>query len=198
MTADSKMTKNKLTFAPLTPERWNDFEKLFGQRGACGGCWCMYWWLRHKDFHAQKGAKNQQAMKKLVKSSIVPGILAYSGKEAIGWCALGPREQYIRFEKSRVLRPIDDLPVWSIVCLFVNKEFRKLGVSEQLLKAAVAYAKKQKALIVEGYPYDLTGRKPQPDPFVWTGLAQSYERAGFKEIARRSPTRPIMRYYTKK
>lgn len=155
----------------------------------------MYWLKRHADFEANKGRQNKRAMKKLVTAGTVPGILAYQREKPVGWCAVGPRDGYIRLETSRILKPADDQPVWSIVCLFIAKEHRRQGLSERLLQAATAFAKKNKARIVEGYPRDLTGRKPQPDPFVWTGLVQSYEKVGFEEVLRRSPGRPIMRYY---
>lgn len=182
-----------LTFKPLTAARWDDFEKLFGQRGACGGCWCMLWRLEHARFERQKGAKNKQAMKRLVKSGLVPGILAYHKKEPVGWCSVGPRKDFIRLEKSRILKPVDDREVWSITCLFIAKEYRNRGVSRGLIDAAVKHAARKGAGIIEGYPFEPKKGK-QPDPFVWTGLASAYFAAGFKEVARRSPTRPIVRF----
>ncbi|HET9696552.1 MAG TPA: GNAT family N-acetyltransferase [Terriglobales bacterium] len=181
----------RLTFKPLTLDRWPDFEILFGENGACGGCWCMAWRWKHKEFLQKKGAGAKRAFKKIVEGKTAPGILAYSDKEPVGWIAIAPREQFTRLEGSRVLAPIDDQPVWSIPCFFVRKDFRHKGVSVQLLEAAADFARKQKAKIVEGYPYDLD--KEMPPPFVWTGLASAFEKAGFQEAARRSKTRPIMR-----
>ncbi len=183
----------RLTFRPLTADRWGDFEKLFGKRGACGGCWCMLWRLEHARFESQKGTRNKQAMKRLVQSGKTPGILAYDKKEPVGWCSVGPRKDFIRLEKSRILKPVDDSEVWSITCLFIAKEYRNRGVSRGLIEAAVKYAAKRKAKIVEGYPFEPKQGK-QPDPFVWTGLVSAYLAAGFTEVARRSPTRPIVRF----
>ncbi|MGB2769860.1 MAG: GNAT family N-acetyltransferase [Candidatus Zixiibacteriota bacterium] len=185
-----------LEFHPLTIDRWKDVESLFGERGACGGCWCMWWRLKRPDFERQKGTKNKAALKKIVKSGQVPGILAYSKGKAVAWCSLGPREAFPALERSRVLKRIDDKPVWSVVCLFIAKEFRKKGVSAAILKAAVAYAKKKGARIVEGYPIE-PKKDRWPDAFVWTGLPSAYLKAGFKEVHRGSPTRPIMRRYIK-
>jgi GNAT superfamily N-acetyltransferase len=183
---------DRLAFRPLTPARWPDLEKLFGPRGACGGCWCMWWRLGGSEFTRHKGAGNKRSFKRIVDAGREPGILAYSRHEPIGWCALAPREDYSRLERSRPLARVDDQPVWSVTCLFVAKAYRRQGVSVALLRAAVARAAHRGARIVEGYPFELT-RGPLPDPFVWTGLASAYRRAGFEEVARRSRTRPIMR-----
>jgi GNAT superfamily N-acetyltransferase len=187
----------ELNFYPLTLNRWKDLEKLFGERGACGGCWCMWWRLTRSEFERGKGKKNKAALKKIVKSGEVPGILAYANGEPIAWCSVGPRETFPAFERSRVLKRIDAKPVWSIVCLFIDREFRKKGVSVKILKAAVEYAKKKGAKIVEGYPIEPKKGK-WPDAFVWTGVPSAYRKAGFKEVHRGSPTRPIMRYFIKK
>ena len=185
-----------MEFHPVTPERWHDFEKLFGKRGACGGCWCMLWRLKRAEFEKKKGLKNKRAMKIIVASGNVPGILAYAEGEPIGWCSVGPRENYPALERSRGLKRVDDQPVWSVVCLFIARPYRRQGTSIELLKAAIDYAKRNGALLIEGYPFDLTGKKsPLPDPFVWTGLVSAYSKAGFVEVLRRSPTRPIMRCY---
>ena len=183
----------RLTFHPLTPARWADFERLFGERGACGGCWCMWWRLKRSEFEQKKGAGNKRAMKAIVRKGDVPGIIAYAGKEPVGWCAVAPREDYGTLERSRILKPVDEQPVWSVVCFFVEKAHRDTGVSVELLEAAVAHAKRHGARIVEGYPVE-PKQDRMPDAFAWFGLASAFERAGFEEVARRSPTRPIMRF----
>ena len=152
----------------------------------------MWWLLPRAQWTAQKGAKNKAAFKKLVSSGVIPGILAYAGQEPVGWCAVRPREAYPGLERSRVLRRVDDKPVWSIVCLFVTRAHRRRGVSAGLLRAAAEFVKKRGGRIVEGYPVEpKTGQAP--DAFVWTGLPGAFLKAGFKECARRSPSRPIMR-----
>lgn len=183
----------KLRFQPLTPSRWRDLEQLFGIRGACGGCWCMWWRMKRAQFKECKGEKNKKAFKKIVASGEVPGILAYADGEPVGWCALAPRENYPLLKTSRVLARVDTEPVWSVTCFFVAKPFRRRGVTIQLLKAAAAYARKKGAGIIEGYPVEpKKGRLP--DVFVYTGLAPAFRSAGFVEILRRSETRPIMRF----
>lgn len=183
---------------PLTASRWPDFEKLMGPRGGMGGCWCMWWRLPRKRYETQKGSRNKSAMRRIVKAGPPPGVLAYAGREAVGWCALAPRQDYVALENSRVLAPPDTTdtaqPVWSVVCFYIAKPWRRKGVSTALLRGAAEFARKRGARILEGYPVD-----PQPGkvasmlPWAYTGLPQTFQRAGFGEIARRSPTRPIMR-----
>ena len=177
---------------PLTPDRWPDFEALFGPRGACAGCWCMWWRLSRAQFVAGKGEKNKKAMKAIVKSGEVPGLIAYAEGQSVGWVALAPRERYVRLAKARTLKPLDDQPVWSVTCFFVAKGFRRRGVTVELLKAAEVFAARRGATLLEGYPSDTRG-KALPDPFVYTGLPGAFEKAGFQEAARPAPTRPVMR-----
>jgi len=183
----------ELLFRWATASRWKDVEALFGERGACAGCWCMVWRRERKAYEAGKGAGNRRALKLLVTEGARPGVIAYHGKEAVAWCAVAPREDYSYLARSRVLAPVDDRPVWSISCLFVAKPYRRLGVSSRLLRAAAEMAIARGARVVEGYPQQLSMAKA-PDSFVWTGLPSAFAKAGFTEVARRSPGRPIMRF----
>lgn len=182
----------KLICHPLTPERWKDFETLFGANGACGGCWCMVWRLTRKEFERQKGEGNKLAMRELVEAGETPGLLGYLDNEPVAWCAIAPRCQYPTLERSRVLKPVDEAEVWSISCLFVQKQHRRKGLSVQMLNAAADHVRRQGGVIVEGYPSEPKSDQAPP-VFVWTGLPSAFRRAGFVEVARRSPTRPIMR-----
>jgi GNAT superfamily N-acetyltransferase len=182
-----------LDFHPLTADRWNDLEKLFGKHGACGGCWCMWWRLTRTQFNKQKGEANRMALKQIVANGEPPGILAYDKGEPVAWCSVAPRETYGTLERSRTLKKIDDKPVWSVVCFFTAKPYRNKGLTVKLLRAAREYAKTKGGKIVEGYLVDpQSGRLP--DPFVYTGLLQSFLKAGFKEVSRSSKTRIVMRY----
>lgn len=197
MTSDSKFPNVKDTVSnfkayPVTNARWADLEELFGERGACGGCWCMFWRLPRKKFEANKGIGNKRALKKIIKDGIQPGIIAYVEKEPIGWCAVAPREQFIALERSRILKPVDGQEVWSISCLFVKKGYRRKGVSARLLRAAVEFVAEQGGKVVEGYPVEPSMEK-MPDPFLWNGIPSAYKTAGFKVVLRRSKSRPIMR-----
>ena len=185
------MARESIEFHPATPARWRDLERLFGPRGACAGCWCMWARLPRAEFQAGVGAKNKRALRRVVAAGEPPGILAYVNGEPAGWCGLGPRADFRRLEKSKVLAPVDDRPAWSVVCFFVARPYRRQGLSVRLLREAVRHAAARGATLVEGYPTDTRSRAA--DAFVWTGLASAFERAGFREVARRSRTRPIMR-----
>ena len=179
-------------FKPLTPVRWGDLERLFGKRGACGGCWCMYWRLSRPEFEKRKGEGNRRAFKALVARGAARGVIAYHGSEPVAWCAVGPRDDFPRLARSRVLSPVDDQPVWSVTCFFVARPHRRRGLSVGLLTAAAGMAGRSGARLLEGYPQEPRGAS-MPDAFAWTGLSGAFRRAGFEECARRSPTRPIMR-----
>ena len=151
----------------------------------------MAWRLSHAAFQAQKGEPNRKALRKLVRAGRVPGVLLYEGQTPIGWCAVAPREEYIRLERSRILKPVDEQKVWSVSCLFVAKPYRGCGMSSLLLRGAASFARKNGAKIVEGYPTETSDKLP--DPFVWTGTLGAFKKAGFREVLRRSKSRPIMR-----
>ncbi|MCL5028576.1 MAG: GNAT family N-acetyltransferase [Bacteroidetes bacterium] len=186
--------KSKLSFHPLEKSRWKDFEKLFGERGACGGCWCMSWRLKRSEFQKQSGEGNKKAIKKLVNTNETIGILAYYDDEPIGWCAAAPREKYIRLENSKVLKRIDDKPVWSITCFFIDKKFRRQGISTELIKAVIKFCKSKGVKVIEAYP-TVPYADNIPAAFAWTGFPSAFEKAGFVEVERRSRTRPMMRYF---
>ena len=187
-----RRTAAALEIHPLTLERWSDFETLFGANGACGGCWCMAWRAASpKAFEAGKGEGHKRAMKRIVKAGPPPGLLAYAGDEAVGWCAVAPREVYPRLRGSRILAPVDDQPVWSVSCFFVRRDWRRRGVTVALLKEAARHVGRSGGRLLEGYPTETD--QEQPGAFVWHGLASAFETAGFREVARRSTHRPIMR-----
>jgi len=185
------MPKTRLTCEPLTPDRWDDLVKLFGPRGACAGCWCMF----PRRTGAEKntaGEPNRRAFRKLVMDGPPPGLLAYEDQEPIGWVAIAPRSDYKRFERSRILQPVDEQEVWSVPCFFVARGHRKKGVTKALLGAACEWAGGRGARLIEGYPVDAHDQEYAP-AFAWHGLVGTFEAAGFTEVARRSKRRPIMR-----
>jgi len=192
---DSDFT-NQLTYEPLTRKNWGQFVELFGNKGACGNCWCMYYRLPKSGFNEGKTDDgNKDAMKKIVWEDKPAGILGFYDGLPIAWCAFAPREDFIKLEKSRVHKPIDDKKVWSIPCFFIDKKFRRLGVSVALLKGVIRYAGENGIKIIEAYPTIPTQEK-LPDSFAWIGLYKSFERAGFEIVDRTSVNRPMVRYYT--
>ena len=180
-----------LRFHPLTPDRLPDLELLFGPRGACAGCWCMWWKTTRPEWEKGKGAGNLDAMRRQVRAGVVPGILAYDSEGPVGWCAVEPRAAYTRLARSRTLASVDGTPVWSVPCFFVARRARGTGLTSALLAAAEQHARRAGAEVLEGYPVDPRGETA--DAWLYTGLATTFLRSGFTEVARRSPTRPVMR-----
>jgi GNAT superfamily N-acetyltransferase len=186
---------SQLTFEPLTKSNWNKFVALFGEKGACGNCWCMYYRLFQSDFREGKtDDRNKEAMKKIVWDNKPAGILGLYEGQAIAWCAFAPREEFVRLEKSRVHKRIDTRKVWSIPCFFIDKNVRRNGVSVELLKGVIKYAEKTNIEVIEAYPTIPTQSK-LPDSFLWIGLFRSFEDAGFEIVDRTSRNSPTVRYY---
>ncbi|MFI5370344.1 MAG: GNAT family N-acetyltransferase [Candidatus Eisenbacteria bacterium] len=177
---------------PASLARWDDLVHLFGPRGACAGCWCQWARKRGADFRRDAGAANRRSLRRLVAAGGPVGLLAYLDGTPVGWCAVAPREDYVRLAGSRVLAPVDERAVWSAPCFFVAKDARGRGVTVALLRAAAKYAASHGADTLEGYPLDTHGTR-SPAAFAWWGLAPAFEKAGFREVTRRSRTRPIMR-----
>lgn len=183
---------------PLTIASWPDLEFLFGLPGGSivRGCWCMFYRISGRlpagpETPADWKAASKQAMCDLVSSGTVPGLIGYLDGEPAGWISLGPREEYRKLRRSPVMKPVDDTPVWSVVCSYVAKPYRGQGMQHRLLAAAIEYARGQGAQVLEAYPVDKPERS-HPD-FMFFGSRGLYEAAGFGEVVRRSPTRVVMR-----
>jgi hypothetical protein len=189
-----RMDWDNLEVEPATPERWSDLETLFGKNGACGGCWCVFWKLPRKKFDQDKGETNRLLLKNMIDNGETPGLLGYLNGQPVGWISLGPREVFPTLENSRNLKPVDDQKVWSVVCHFIARKYRKKGFTLKLLKGAMDFAQLNGANILEAYPVD-PPKEDYPDVYLYTGILSTYLAAGFVEVARRSSTRPIVRKY---
>ena len=186
-----------LKIHPLTPDRWEDFKELFGTSGAYGGCWCMWWRIKRSEFERNHSDGNKRAIRKIIRSGNVPGILAYQGSRPIAWCSVAPREDYPSINRSHVLKPIDEKPVWSIPCFFVKKEYRGQGVVRALLEGAIRHVRSKRGKILEAYP-TIPRAEKLPPVSSYMGIPSVFQRAGFVECARPSKSRMIMRYYIKR
>jgi GNAT superfamily N-acetyltransferase len=184
----------KLTVRPLKPDDWPIIVRLFGDNGACGGCWCM--WPRvpkgGKSWDEAKGAKNRERFRRLVKAGKVHGVLAFAGEEPVGWCSFGPRSTFPRLERVRALQRDWSDTTWSIVCFYIPTRWRSCGVATQLLEAATKEALSLGATEIEGYPV-VPNNPPMkvPAAFAWTGVPALFEEAGYEELDRSDATRPI-------
>ena len=187
----------KLVVHPLTPERWPDLGTLFNAKGCsvARGCWCMYYRVSGKGAYTRPSdsqrALSKAALKGLAAHDPPPGLLGYQGKAPVGWVSLGPREDFAKLAKSPAMRPVDDQRVWSIVCFVVPSEYRKQGVAGALLAAAVRYAAKRGVRLLEAYPVDKD--QPSAPEAPWFGSKRMFDEAGFQEVARRKPARPVVR-----
>jgi GNAT superfamily N-acetyltransferase len=179
---------------PLTDQTWADLEELFGLPGGSivRGCWCLYYRkVGQVGIGKAQAPSNKAELHGLVRSGVVPGLVGYADGSPVGWISLGPREDYRRLERSRVMKPVDDTPVWSIVCAYVAKRYRGKGYQHKLLAGAIDYARGQGVRMLEAYPVDKPERSH--DDFMFFGSRSLYERAGFHEVVRRSQTRVVMR-----
>ncbi len=188
-----------LAIRPLTPARWADLESIFNARGCsvARGCWCMYY--RHSGRQPAPAAgesvaeRNRRRFKALVDAGRFTGVIAYRGRTPVGWLSFGPREDFAKLQRSPVMKPVDDRPVWSIICFVVPGEYRGQGVARALLDGAVAYAKRKGIRLLEAYPVDKRGRSH--DESMWFGAKSMFDARGFEEVARRKPARPVVRLH---
>lgn len=177
---------------PLTADRWDDLEALFGpSRGGVSGCWCMFFRLTRQEWTAAGRDGRKAAFRALVETGPPPGLLAYAGAMPVGWCAIAPREATPQVAKSRVGKPVDSRPVWSITCFYIDRHHRRQGVMRALIDAALVHAAKAGATLVEAYPLEEAKSAAWGGGYV--GFADVFRSAGFVETARRTPNRPLMR-----
>ena len=182
---------------PLTPGRWSDLEAIFEARGCsvARGCWCMFYRLSGSgpapQSHAARVKARRAALKALVDAGRPPGLIGYRGRAPVGWVSIGPRQDYAKLKRSPVMKAVDDVPVWSIVCFVVPAQYRDQGVARHLLTGAIDYAARRGATVVEAYPVDKRGRCA--DDAMWFGAKSMFDAAGFEEVARRKPARPVVR-----
>lgn len=195
------MTDDALEFLPLTPARLPDLAALFRQGGDPKFCWCSWYRVRSVDFRSATAKTNREVLERAVATTgaagRAPGLIAYRDGEAIGWVSLGPRDDFDRLQHSKVLGPIDDRPVWSIVCFVVARHARGQGVARELLDAAITYAGEHGATLLEAYPVDSAGGRV-PAAHAFKGTVSMFESAGFEVAERRqanrtSTPRPIVR-----
>jgi GNAT superfamily N-acetyltransferase len=168
----------RLVIEPLTADRFDTLAALFNEGGDPRWCWCMFWRVRGKEFSEAKVPELRGRL-----AGLAAGPLAPRDGRAVGWCSLGPREDFERLERSRVIPRIDDAPVWSIVCFAVSKGARGEGVAATLLNAAVEWAREQGATMLEAYPVDVEAGTTANAESVYTGTLRMFERAGFTVVS---------------
>ena len=179
----------------VTKDLVGDLEKLFGTDNTTARCWCMWFIIPVKEFHAQGAEGNRAAFCDLLEGSELPmGLLAYQGGEPAGWCAVGPRSRYVRALKTPTYRggpEEDDDAVWLVPCFFVRKDARGRGVSRALLGAAVDLAEENGAIAIEGFPF--SGAKRRSGSNVQVGFEALFSSSGFQVVRTPSGSRVVMR-----
>jgi GNAT superfamily N-acetyltransferase len=180
----SRSESRNLRIEPLTLDLWPALEELFGDRGACNGCWCMHWRI------GPEYRKRLADFRKVVKAGPPPGLLAFEDDRAVGWCQVTPRDVLPWLDHTWRLRRVDGIPVWSITCFYIRIGHRRQGITRALIRAALTAARHAGAPALEAYPLD-AALSPSATS---TGYASTFARLGFKEVARHSPERPIFRY----
>jgi len=183
-----------MIYKPLTTKEWNDFVTLFSEHGVQNGCWCMYWRIKRSEFQANYGDGNKIAMREIIESGMIPGILAYDKKKPVAWCSIAPREDFPVLDRSPTLKRIDNKPVWSITCFFISKPYRKKGMTSELIKESIEYAKSKGAKTIEAYPI-VPEYSTDPRPELYAGLISTYEKLGFRIVSARSERKPIVRLW---
>ena len=180
-----------LVVRPAVAELWPAIEDLFGPQGASNGCWCMYWRIGRR-YAERPRAENKAEFRSLVEQGPPPGLVALDGDLAVGWCQVTPRTVIPYIERKRFLAGVDGAGAWSISCFYIRRTYRRRGVSAALIAAALEMARRAGAPALEAYPVDSAA--PQASGNLYTGVASTFTRAGFREVARRTSARPVMRY----
>lgn len=193
MNSPGQTVLGHVEFQTLTEANWRQFEMLMGEKGGCGGCWCMSFRLPSKEFAQNKYNGNKQHMHALVKAEKPTGLLATVDKQTVGWIAFAPREDYCRIEKSRAFPRVDEQPVWSITCFFIGREWRNKGLSVKLIEGVIHYAKTHGIRTLEAYPA-IPYSPRTPAPFLWVGTLSAFLKNGFYVVRRNGKSRAMVRF----
>jgi hypothetical protein len=183
----------RLTTRELNAQTWGDLEQVLGERGGARGCWCMHWRLSYPEWEQGRGDGNRGALRMRAEQDPAPGLVGYLDDDPVAWIAIGDRAEYPRMTRSPIMRSINDSPGWIISCVFIRQDRRGSRLPVEMIRAACEFAARSGQHIVEAVPVDpAEGQHAGPDNAM-TGIASTYREAGFVEIARPKPDRPVMR-----
>jgi GNAT superfamily N-acetyltransferase len=187
------MDTSEVHWAPLTEQTWTDFEEVMGANGGARGCWCMHWRLSFTQWQQGRGPGNRTRIAERAAADPPPGVVCYVRDEPVGWVGIADRAEYPRMQRSSVTRPIDDTPAWVISCIYLRREYRRRRLQAAMIAAACEFAAEHGRHTVEAHPVDPAHGKRAGADNAMTGIASAYRAAGFTEMARPKPDRPIMR-----
>lgn len=185
------MESASITFAPASPGRLDDLVAVFSDCSYGRRCWCGYWYLPNRAYKAGWGEGNREHFEELVKSGAEPGIIAYADGQPAAWLGIAPRTAFDKLNRSKPFAPVDGTPVWAMNCFIVRKQWRKTGMMRRLIDAGIDFVRERGGRMIEAYPFDAS-RKPLNDE-LFVGTVAAFRDCGFVEVARRLPSRPIMR-----
>lgn len=188
--AETSTSSPEFQFLPVTRQRLPDLARFSEEHGKFRYCSCMRWRMPSTLYRRSTKADRVTALESLVRQGTPIGVLAYTDGEPIAWCSIAPRETYAALERYRALPRIDEAPVWSVVCFFVDRRFRRQGLTTLLLQAAVDYARSQGAEIVEGYPVE-----PGSRSYTYMGSPSTFRQVGFRDVSPQGQVRQVMRYF---
>jgi hypothetical protein len=186
---------SEMTSAALTERTWADFEQVMGTNGGASGCWCMHWRLPYKQWEQGRGDGNRRQMHQRTLAAPPPGLVCYLDEDPVGWIGVGHRDEYPRMGRSPITRPIDDTEAWVISCIYLGRDHRHQRLQTPMISAACGFAAEQGQRAVDAYPVDPADGKRAGADNAMTGIASAYVAAGFTEIARPRPDRPVMRRF---
>jgi ribosomal protein S18 acetylase RimI-like enzyme len=193
-----RQTGTRPAVVAATPDRWSDLEAVFGLRGDPARCWCQWFFDGASIGPGLVGAANKAALQAQIEAGPAPGLIAYLGADPVGWVAVGPRSRYGRLQRSTILpatspQAFTDASIWSITCFVVRVGYRRLGVARALVLGAVDHARRAGATAIEAYPVDPSSKLSVSASELYHGTLSIFVAAGFTEVARPRPARPVVR-----
>ena len=178
----------EIQYRAVTRDTLAGLTAFSGCHGKFGYCSCMRWRMRSAEYQESTKEIRAKKLRQMVSTGSPVGVLAYAGNESIGWWSIAPRESYEALDRYKALPRIDDARVWSVVCFFVDRRFRRRQLTLGLLKAGLDYARSQGATIVEGYPVE-----PGSRLYTYMGSPATFRKAGFQDVTPKGQQRKVVR-----
>ncbi|SBS74808.1 GNAT family N-acetyltransferase [uncultured Microbacterium sp.] len=185
----------EITIVPASPDRFADVEQALTGGGDGASCWCQWWMLSASQFNATTRDERHDMLRTQAEGPLAPGLIGYVDGEPAGWVKVAPRTSQPRLARTRAFAasptPFEDETAWAVSCFVVRREHRGQGLSAALLEAALGHARANGARVIEAYPLDTAVQKATTND-LYHGSLSTFLAAGFREVARPKPNRPIV------